>query len=65
MSKVFVQVAVRMSPELHEAIKTTANEKGRSMNTEIILRLEQTQAGNLSVEQHAMIREIHAAVVEP
>ena len=40
MSRSIPPFGLRMPPELHEKVKSAAEESGRSMNTEIIARLE-------------------------
>lgn len=37
-----VQIALRMSPEMRDRIREAADANGRSMNSEIIARLEST-----------------------
>ncbi|MYM31510.1 Arc family DNA-binding protein [Duganella sp. CY15W] len=40
LQKDYIQSAVRFPPKLHAQLKASADENGRSLNTEILARLE-------------------------
>lgn len=57
----YVQSAMRLPPELRDEIKATAELNGRTMNAEIIARLQQNQIATLmreNAELRKMVREI-------
>lgn len=56
----YKQTAVRMPPELHEELQQAAELNGRSMNAEILARLQENQITVLlreNAELKKMVRE--------
>lgn len=57
----YVQSALRLPPELRDEIKEAAELSGRTMNAEIIARLQESQLSSLlreNAELKMMVREI-------
>lgn len=42
--KITVGIMLRMPPEVHQVVKATAKEQGRSLNAELLYRLRQAYA---------------------
>ena len=65
----YVKTALRLPPDLHAELKDSAEKNGRTMNAEIIARLQQmpvnVQLDNLANDQRQLVtiaKEILAAV---
>ena len=55
-----VQIALRLSPELRDAIRAVADKNGRSMNSEIVRRLEESLlVESLSDDDYVPTENIH------
>ena len=55
-----VQIALRLSPELRDAIRAVADKNGRSMNSEIVRRLEESLlVESLPDDDYAPTENIH------
>lgn len=48
--KNFVNTNLRLPPDLHETIRTSAEKNGRSANAEIIARLQQNDTASILAE---------------